>query len=139
MTDDKDRCPNTTRGTRVDAIGCFVEATLKLNFEFDSAALTAEDKAEIDAALSNLKNFPDDIRSGIKVQVAGHTDSRGRDAYNQGLSERRAATVRDYLVAGGFPAGQIRSVGYGETQPVASNDTEQGRAENRRVVITATR
>jgi outer membrane protein OmpA-like peptidoglycan-associated protein len=71
--------------------------------------------------------------------VVGHTDSRGRDAYNQALSERRAASVKDYLVAGGFPAGQIGTVGMGETQPVADNDTDEGRAKNRRVVITASR
>ncbi len=137
--DDKDRCPNTTPGVKVDAIGCFVEVTLNLKFEFDSSDLTAEDRTQLDSALSNLKNFPADVVSSIKVNVAGHTDSRGRDAYNQGLSERRAASVRDYLVAGGFPAGQIDTVGYGETQPVADNATDEGRAANRRVVITATR
>lgn len=139
MFDDKDRCPGTTPGIKVDEIGCFVEATLKLSFEFDSARLTAEDMKQLDGALSNLKSFPADVVSSIKVNVAGHTDSRGRDAYNQDLSERRAASVRDYLVAGGFPAGQIDTVGYGETQPVADNATEEGRAANRRVVITARR
>jgi outer membrane protein W/outer membrane protein OmpA-like peptidoglycan-associated protein len=137
--DDKDRCPGTTPGVKVDAIGCFVEATLKLGFEFDSAKLTGEDMKQLDGALSNLKSFPADVVSSIKVKVAGHTDSRGRDAYNQDLSERRAASVRDYLVAGGFPAGQIDTIGYGETQPVADNATDEGRAANRRVVITATR
>jgi OOP family OmpA-OmpF porin len=139
VTDDIDRCPDTTPGVKVDAIGCFVEVTLKLNFEFDSAKLTAEDAKQLDGALSNLKSFPADVISSIKVHVAGHTDSRGRDAYNQGLSERRAVSVKDYLVAGGFPAAQIDTIGYGETQPVADNATEEGRAANRRVVITATR
>jgi OOP family OmpA-OmpF porin len=139
VTDDKDRCPNTTPGTKVDEIGCFTEATLNLLFEFDSAALTAEDVRQLDAVLANLKNFPPDIIGQIKVTIAGHTDSRGRDAYNQGLSERRAASVRDYIANAGFPASQMSTVGYGETQPVASNDTDEGRAQNRRVVITAER
>lgn len=139
MFDEKDRCPGTTPGTKVDEIGCFVEASLNLNFEFDSAELTASDKQQLDGALANLKDFPADIVGGIKVNVVGHTDSRGRDAYNQALSERRAASVKDYLVAGGFPAGQISASGQGETQPVADNDTDEGRAKNRRVVITATR
>ena len=137
--DDKDRCPNTTPGVKVDAIGCFVEVTLKLSFDFDSAKLTADDMKQLDGALANLKNFPADVIASIKVHVAGHTDSRGRDAYNQALSERRAASVKDYLVAGGFPEAQIDTIGYGETQPVADNATDEGRAENRRVVIPATR
>ncbi len=124
---------------KVDEIGCFVEVTLNLGFEFDSAELTAEDRRQLDGALANLKDFPADIVSSIRLEVAGHTDSRGRDAYNQALSERRAATVRDYLATGGFPAAQMATVGYGETQPVASNDTDEGRAQNRRVVIKATR
>jgi outer membrane protein OmpA-like peptidoglycan-associated protein len=137
--DDKDRCPNTTPGVKVDAIGCFTEVTLNLLFEFDSAALTDADKRQLDAALSNLRNFPPDIIGQIRVNIAGHTDSRGAEAYNQGLSERRAASVREYLAAGGFPGGQMSTVGFGETQPVATNDTDEGRAQNRRVVITAER
>ena len=139
VTDDKDRCPNTTPGTKVDEIGCFTEATLNLLFEFDSAQLTPADVRQLDAVLANLKNFPSDVIASIRVNIAGHTDSRGREAYNQGLSERRAASVKEYIAAGGFPAGQMSTVGYGETQPVASNDTDEGRAQNRRVVITAQR
>jgi OOP family OmpA-OmpF porin len=134
-----DRCPNTTPGTKVDSIGCFTEATLNLLFEFDSAALTADDRRQLDAVLANLRNFPSDVVGQIRVNIAGHTDSRGSLAYNQGLSERRAASVKDYIAAAGFPAGQMTTVGYGETQPVASNDTDEGRAQNRRVVITAER
>ncbi len=89
--------------------------------------------------LANLRNFPADVVSSIRVGIAGHTDSRGSLDYNQGLSERRAASVKEYIAAAGFPAGQMSTVGYGETQPVASNDTDEGRAQNRRVVITAER
>ncbi len=137
--DDKDRCPNTPRGTKVDEIGCFVQVTLALNFETNSAALTASDRAELESAIAAIKTVPADVAAGISYEVAGHTDSVGRDAYNQALSERRAATVRDYMVDAGIPASQLNAVGYGESEPTASNDTPEGRAANRRVVITAKR
>ena len=139
MYDDVDRCPNTPRGVKVDEIGCFVEATLRINFAFDSSVISAADKAEIDRAVTAIKDRPADIAAQVKYEVAGHTDSVGSDAYNQRLSERRANAVRDRLIADGIPAAQITAVGYGESRPKASNDTEEGRAENRRVVITATR
>jgi OOP family OmpA-OmpF porin len=67
--------------------------------------------------------------------VAGHTDSVGTDQYNQGLSERRANSVRDYLVEQGVRASRLTAVGYGENRPVATNDTADGRQENRRVEL----
>jgi outer membrane protein OmpA-like peptidoglycan-associated protein len=70
--------------------------------------------------------------------VEGHTDSSGSDDYNQQLSERRAASVKAQLVTSGMPAANVRAVGRGESQPVASNDTPEGRAQNRRVVIIVT-
>ena len=69
------------------------------------------------------------------VDVYGHTDSSGSDAYNQGLSERRAAAVADYLSSHGVQSARLGTRGFGETQPVASNATEDGRAANRRVEI----
>jgi outer membrane protein OmpA-like peptidoglycan-associated protein len=69
------------------------------------------------------------------VEVGGHTDSVGSEAYNQGLSERRADAVRDYLMSKGVKASRLTARGYGESRPVASNDTEEGRAENRRVEL----
>lgn len=139
VIDPNDRCPNTPKGTRVDEIGCFVGVTLKLNFAFDSAALTAEDQAELDVALGAIKTRPADVVSDFVFEVAGHTDSRGSDAYNQKLSERRAKTVRDYLIAGGLSADQLTATGYGESMPVADNATDEGRAENRRVEVNAKR
>ena len=70
------------------------------------------------------------------IVVAGHTDSTGQAAYNQALSERRAAAVRNYLVSQGVSASRIQTVGYGMRQPVATNTTEAGRAQNRRVELT---
>jgi OOP family OmpA-OmpF porin len=69
------------------------------------------------------------------VEVAGHTDSVGSDAYNQKLSEGRAKAVVDYFVSQGVPADRLKAVGYGKTKPVASNKTEEGRAQNRRVEL----
>jgi hypothetical protein len=72
---------------------------------------------------------------GTEVLVVGHTDSVGSDAYNQGLSERRAASARSYLIGAGLESGRVRAVGMGENEPIASNDTDAGRQQNRRVEI----
>lgn len=99
-----------------------------MNFEFDSDRLTADSTVILDQAVAVLKQRPN-----AAVEVQGHTDARGKDAYNLKLSERRARAVQDYLVKAGIPAGQLTATGYGEANPVASNDTDEGRAENRRV------
>ena len=67
------------------------------------------------------------------IEIAGHTDSDGDDAANQELSEKRAQAVADYLVKAGLPATRFSAVGYGETQPVAGNDSGEGKAQNRRI------
>jgi outer membrane protein OmpA-like peptidoglycan-associated protein len=101
-----------------------------VNFDFDKADIRPDAAVILDEAASLLNSSP----SG-SVQVAGHTDSVGADAYNQSLSERRAASVRDYLVAHGVAASRLSTVGYGESKPIASNDTADGRALNRRVEL----
>jgi len=103
-----------------------------VNFAFNSAELTPESKKILDQDrdVARLKGEPD-----IRVEVAGHTDSVGSDAYNQKLSERRAQSVVDYLVSIGVDPKRLKAVGYGKKQPVASNDTEAGRAQNRRVEL----
>ncbi|MBN2176756.1 MAG: OmpA family protein [Demequinaceae bacterium] len=104
-------------------------------FAFDSADLTASDKAalsEIALAITDSLTYDPEIL----IHVAGHTDSSGPAAYNQTLSENRARAVRDYLVAQGVPAGALGVVGNGEARPIAANDTEAGRAANRRVELT---
>jgi hypothetical protein len=72
----------------------------------------------------------------VNIEVAGHTDSDGEDAANQALSEKRAQAVADYLVKAGLPANRFTAVGYGSAQPIASNDTEDGKAQNRRIEFT---
>ncbi|MDQ6964714.1 MAG: OmpA family protein [Mariprofundales bacterium] len=99
-------------------------------FDTDSANLKTASVATLNHAVVVLKK-----RSEIHVEVAAHTDSRGSSRHNQGLSNRRAAAVRAYLVQHGIAANRLSSHGYGETQPVASNATVAGRSKNRRVEL----
>jgi OOP family OmpA-OmpF porin len=69
----------------------------------------------------------------VNVEIAGHTDGDGEDGFNQALSEKRAQAVTDYLVKAGLPADRFTATGYGSTQPVASNGTDEGKAQNRRI------
>jgi OOP family OmpA-OmpF porin len=99
-------------------------------FDFDRAVLKPEGRARLDELATQI--------GGINLEVViaiGHTDSIGTRAYNQRLSERRAAAVRAYLVGRGIPNDRIFTEGRGETQPVADNRTREGRAQNRRVEI----
>jgi len=99
-------------------------------FDFDKSVLRPDGKKSIDDALAKL--------GGVDLEMViatGHTDSVGTDAYNQKLSERRAAAVKDYLVSKGIPASKVTTIGKGETQPVATNKTKEGRQKNRRVDI----
>jgi len=99
-------------------------------FDFDKSVLRPDGKKNIDDAVAKLKGVDLEL-----VIATGHTDSRGSDAYNQKLSERRAAAVKDYLVSKGIPAAKITTIGKGESQPVATNKTAEGRQKNRRVDI----
>jgi OmpA-OmpF porin, OOP family len=99
-------------------------------FDFDKSVLRPDGRKSIDDALAKLKGV--DIEMVI---ATGHTDSIGTEAYNQKLSERRAAAVKDYLVSKGIPAAKITTIGKGESQPVATNKTAEGRQKNRRVDI----
>ena len=100
-------------------------------FDTDSDQLTAEGTTRINDLLAQLKEF----KGVLGIEVAGHTDDRGSNEYNQGLSERRAATVQAILAAE-YPDVPINAVGFGETSPVASNSTEEGMAQNRRVEVS---
>jgi len=131
VNDYRDECPNTAPGTAVDNRGCDLEPEYRLEgvtFEFDSARLTSQAKARLDQDLQILMRHSD-----LEVEIAGHTDSIGPADYNEGLSLRRAAAVRNYLVEKGANEDNLTVKGYGESDPVASNDTEAGRAQNRRV------
>ena len=99
-------------------------------FDFDKSVVRPDGKKSIDEALAKLKGVDLEM-----VIATGHTDSVGSDAYNQKLSERRAAAVKDYLVSKGIPASKVTTIGKGESQPVATNKTAEGRQKNRRVDI----
>jgi OOP family OmpA-OmpF porin len=101
-----------------------------VNFAFDSAEIDPASSVVLDAAADQLRECP-----SVNVRVEGHTDSVGSDAYNQGLSERRAEGVQSHLISRGVAASRLTAVGFGESQPVASNDTDEGRALNRRVEL----
>ncbi|WP_352890968.1 OmpA family protein [Sinimarinibacterium thermocellulolyticum] len=156
--DNADQCPGTPRGTEVDSVGCPLppeppppachgnsddrsialggcEAgdTLVLrdvNFEVDEDRLTADAEAVLDEVVAELQAHPDFV-----IEVAGHTDDKGSESYNQSLSERRARSVVSYLVSRGIPQSRLTAVGYGESQPIADNQTEEGRERNRRVEL----
>jgi outer membrane protein OmpA-like peptidoglycan-associated protein len=130
VVDDRDRCPNTISGARVDANGCEVVTLKGVNFANNSAELNAEATAVLDQAAAGLQR-----RGDIKVEVAGHTDNRGGAQLNRDLSQRRAESVMRYLVAKGANAANLSARGYGPDSPVADNKTAAGRAENRRVEL----
>jgi outer membrane protein OmpA-like peptidoglycan-associated protein len=99
-----------------------------VQFKTGSSDLLPESNAALDMIATTMKKYPD-----LKLRVEGHTDSQGSDALNQKLSQSRAESVKTYLTGQGLPDAQVNAVGFGETQPIASNDTSEGRAKNRRV------
>ncbi len=138
-----DQCLASPRGVKVDQRGCEIVEDLVLtgiggpNFAFDSAALTEKAKSWMDDRIGNYRRAVQKDRIA-EVRVIGHTDSRGDEQYNLVLSERRANAVARYLVDNGIPAKLIVVEGKGESVPVVSNDTEEGRVRNRRVEIDVT-
>lgn len=101
-----------------------------VNFDFDRADIRPDARPVLDEAIAVLEQ-----EGGVAVIAEGHTDSDGSDEYNEGLSLRRAEAVRDYLVAGGIGADRISVRGFGESRPVADNDSDDGKAQNRRVEL----
>jgi len=99
-------------------------------FEFGKADLSVEAINVLDKVVSILKDYPKS-----KISVEGHTDSKGSQKYNINLSQRRADSVARYFIEKGIPGDHIAAIGYGEDAPVAPNNTNEGRAKNRRVVI----
>ncbi len=146
--DRRDRCPDTPADTPVEHHGCPlpqypasvkpveppVSEVITLNgnvlFAYNQSELMPEARSELDSLMAKLQNT--DV---VSVRVVGHTDSQGSDAYNQKLSERRASSVAAYLLSQGLAPNKLTSEGRGESQPVADNDTEEGRAQNRRVEL----
>ncbi|MDP3293305.1 MAG: OmpA family protein [Nevskia sp.] len=131
VADGIDQCPNTPPGKKVTANGCAVNQSLVLknvHFAFAKALLTNDSKTVLDTMAKTIIDSP-----GFQIEIAGYTDAVGSDAQNQKLSEARANSVRTYLIGRGVKASVLSAHGYGEANPVASNDDETGRADNRRV------
>jgi OOP family OmpA-OmpF porin len=135
-----DKCPGSAAGQAIGPDGCPVPLTIDLkgvNFDFDKDTLRPDAVAILDEAVTILQRYPQ-----LRVEVAGHTDSIGTEQYNQGLSERRARAVYDYLTSHGIDASRLAGPnGYGESRPIAPNtnpdgsDNPEGRARNRRTEL----
>jgi outer membrane protein OmpA-like peptidoglycan-associated protein len=138
VLDPVDACPGTPYGMKVDASGCAIKTAKvvlhDINFEFDSARLTATAKQSLAKVAEGLRGQP-----SMELLIEGHTDSVGADAYNLKLSKQRANAARDYLIGEGISPSRLSADGMGESKPVASNKTKDGRAENRRVEFSVTK
>jgi OOP family OmpA-OmpF porin len=146
VNDCEDKCPNTAAGTIVGPDGCPQKVVIDLrgvNFKFDRpkagetdiskslAEPTADSLSVLSQAVDTLQRYPQ-----VHVTVAGYTDSKGTDAYNQKLSERRAKIVYDYLTSHGIDASRLEGpIGHGENDPIGDNATDAGRAQNRRTEL----
>jgi OOP family OmpA-OmpF porin len=131
VLDNMDKCPNTPRGATVNSDGCWAYQG-EIFFDFDKADIKPGAYPILEEAVVVLANNP-----GLKVEVQGYTDSIGSEEYNLGLSERRAKAVEAYMEGKGVDPDIISAKGYGEANPVASNETKEGRAKNRRVEFRA--
>ena len=133
ILDNVDQCPTTPAGDRVDSKGCSLPAVFNLigvNFDTAKDTLRPEATVILDEAVAILKRYP-----GLKVEIAGHTDSAGSDDANQKLSQQRATTVMNYFIDKGVEAGRMSAKGYGEVLPIADNAAAAGRSKNRRVEL----
>jgi outer membrane protein OmpA-like peptidoglycan-associated protein len=119
-------------GAKVERVGEGIEVTFDsgLLFDFDSDVIKPTAASNLQELARSLNKFGDS-----NIMIVGHTDSQGDDAYNMGLSQRRANSASAYLQSQGVPSSRITTAGRGESEPVASNDTEAGKAQNRRVEI----
>lgn len=126
----------TLPGAEVERVGEGIKVTMKenmVNFGFDSSNLTSAAMANLDKLAEVLINNPD-----TNINIYGHTDSKGSDEYNLSLSDRRAAAVKSYLASKGIASSRMIPMGVGEKEPIATNDTDAGRAQNRRVEFAIT-
>ncbi|MGV8915051.1 MAG: OmpA family protein [Kaistella sp.] len=126
----------TLPGAEVERVGEGIKVTMKenmVNFGFDSSNLTGIAQTNLDKLAQILKNNPD-----TNINIYGYTDSKGADSYNLSLSDRRAAAVKNYLSSKGISSSRMNTMGMGEADPIASNSTDDGRAQNRRVEFAIT-
>lgn len=143
VVDSKDQCPDTPKGVKVDEKGCPLPTNVgseadalkrygPIYFDYNKADIKLSERAKLDTAVKEVNA----MKNGkIVLRLYGHTDSVGTPEYNQSLGERRATAVKKYLTAKGIKAEQIEITSYGESKPAADNDTDKGRALNRRVEV----
>lgn len=132
IMDDMDKCLGTPADVTVDEKGCpdFKGKLQGVNFQSGSANLTASSRVVLNDAATELKRYPE-----LTIMIAAHSDSSGSDELNLKLSQKRAESVLEYLVGQGVAADKLTAKGYGEASPIASNETKEGRAKNRRVEL----
>lgn len=134
VADGSDQCANTPAGSAVDSRGCppLQQTTVLegLEFETDSAVINPETYTILDRAVLLIRDYP-----SVRMEIQGHTDTEGSDQHNQVLSQQRAESVMQYMIEHGIPADRLVARGYGETSPRASNQTPEGRAQNRRIEL----
>ncbi len=132
MDKQADELEDELPGAEVERVGEGIQVTFDsgILFDFDSAQLRSEARANLADLAASLQEY-----AGTSVLVVGHTDSRGTDSYNQALSERRAGAARAYLLSQGLSPDRVEALGMGEMEPVADNETDAGRQENRRVEV----
>jgi len=128
VVDSMDKCPNSMAGAVVDAEGCAVVVDLQINFDINSSVITEQYQQRIKEFANYLNSNPK-----LKATIEGHTDSVGTEKYNQWLSERRATAALKAIESYNVDSSKVEAVGFGESQPISSNKTKEGRAENRRI------
>jgi OmpA-OmpF porin, OOP family len=126
--DNVDKCPGTPKGAKVNEFGCWV--IKNVNFDFNKSNIKPQFYPGLDEVVTVLKQNPT-----LTVEVQGHTDNVGTQKYNQNLSEKRAISVMNYFVSKGIAKDRLSASGYGFSKPVTTNETEEGRATNRRVQL----
>ena len=136
VPDGQDKCANTPAGSRVDEFGCSLigekmAIVTNINFAFDKSAIGGDDASKLDGVAATLA-----AHDCMRVRIDGYTDSTGPDDYNRALSFRRAESVRKYLMSKGIAESRLSIAGFGEANPIASNSSSAGRAENRRAEFT---
>lgn len=123
-------------GVEVERVGEGIHLVLgenSVNFDFNKASLTPTAKQNLDKLVPVFKEYPD-----TDIQIYGYTDSKGSDEYNLNLSKQRSAAVMNYLASKGLVSSRFKTVGMGEADPIADNETDAGRAKNRRVEFAIT-
>ncbi len=130
VIDEIDQCPNTPKGYKVDAVGCPKSVTLHINFKTGSSSIPISSYKDVDLLTTFLQENP-----AASITIIGHTDNVGNAAYNLGLSKARADALAIRIIENGISESRITTEGKGLSEPIASNKTKKGKAQNRRIDV----